>query len=90
MRSVLSGVSTAALALASGLLLGPVPPLQPGAAQAGEASAQSSLGQEDAIQQALERMPAGNAMTNYRCEDLVQPLISSLYRCTVEWGPLPR
>ncbi|MEB3331307.1 MAG: hypothetical protein VKI83_02280 [Synechococcaceae cyanobacterium] len=74
----------AALPLAAVLLLAAGP------SRAGEATARSALGQEDALQQALEQMPAGNAMNDYRCEEVVQPLISSLYSCTVQWGPLPR
>jgi hypothetical protein len=58
-------------------------------AWAGSATATSSLGQQDAMKKARERMPAGAVMKRYECRDVVQPLVRTSHACTIHWDPVP-
>jgi hypothetical protein len=73
-----------AIALASAAVLWTSPP-----ALAGTATGESTRGQQAALQKALEQMPAGNTMTTYSCENVVQPMGETLHRCTIQWAPTP-
>jgi hypothetical protein len=59
--------------------------LLPAASKAGSATAESTRGQMDALQQARQRMPPGATMSSYECSNEVQPMVKKVHRCTVFW-----
>ena len=58
-------------------------------AQAGSATADSIWDRKNALQRALEAMPAGATVTNQSCETLEVGLDNIRYRCTVWWSDPP-
>ena len=54
--------------------------------QAGSATADSIWDRKNALQRAMEAMPAGATVTNQSCETLEVGLDNIRYRCTVWWS----
>jgi hypothetical protein len=53
--------------------------------QAGSLSTESSRGQQEALENARQRMPPGAVETRYECHDVVDPMVKTLHRCTIYW-----
>ncbi len=51
------------------------------------ATAQSSLGKQDAMNKALQLMPPGAVMKRYECRDVSQPMVNKRHQCTIFWDP---
>lgn len=58
-------------------------------AQAGSATADSIWDRKNALQRAMEAMPAGATVTKQNCETLEIGLDNTRYRCTVWWSDPP-
>ena len=69
-------------ALAAALALG-------APALAGSATADSIWDHKNALQRAMQAMPAGATLTNQRCETIEVGLDNIRYRCTVWWSDTP-
>lgn len=76
--------SALALAVVAGAVLAQGRP-----ARAGSATADSIWDRKNALQRAMQAMPAGATLTNQRCETLEVGLDNLRYRCTVWWSDPP-
>ena len=65
--------------------LGALPP----PAQAGSATADSIWDRKNALQRAMEAMPAGATLSQQECQTLEVGLDNVRYRCTVWWSDPP-
>ena len=79
-------VSVSRLLVAAGIaaLWGLMP-----SAQAGSATADSIWDRKNALQRAMEAMPAGATLTRQECQTLEVGLDNIRYRCTVWWSDAP-
>ena len=57
--------------------------------QAGSATADSIWDRQNALQRAMEAMPAGATVTQQNCQTLEIGLDNIRYRCTVWWSDAP-
>jgi hypothetical protein len=58
-------------------------------AQAGSATADSIWDRKNALQRAMQAMPAGATVTKQNCQTLEIGLDNTRYRCTVWWSDAP-
>ena len=57
--------------------------------RAGSATADSIWDHRNALQRALQQVPAGATVTGQRCQTIEVGLDNFRYRCTVEWTTAP-
>ena len=63
--------------------------LWPSPAQAGSATAESVWDKSNALQRAMEQIPAGATVTGQRCEEFGVGFNNTRYRCSVEYTTNP-
>jgi hypothetical protein len=61
----------------------------PAAAQAGSSTAESIWDRNNALQRAMQQLPAGATVTRQQCQDIGIRMDNIRYRCTVWWSTTP-